>query len=959
MALGLLLWCSYAYFVQGGGWNQNTRFALAAALAERGSLSIDGYASATGDRSSGVDGRLYTDKSPGPSWLAAPVVWLLDGGDLASAEPGPGDEPAGFNTLADRVGYLATVIVIGGPSALAGAVVWWLLCWLGAPRAWALALAVGYALGTMALPYATVFMNHQLAGALGVLAFALLQSRVGPAGQPLPPGNARCLLAGWLLGWAAICDYATLSIALCCGLQLLLRDRRIDRCLALVAGFLPPVLLFMAYNQACFGGPLTLGYQKEELGVWEDLAGSSVGFSTPRLDKLLAITCGRYRGLFWGSPFLLLLPLMAPVALWRLLRGERSPGGAGWAALGVVALFFVYNASFVYWHAGYAAGPRFLVPGLPFMVLLLARAPTALRALGYPLVALSVGLMLATTAVNPQVPGGHHDDSSGSLAHRWPYPQGYVSPGLQHYRDPWFEYTLAHLGAGRLGVNSQGLRDPLPRAPQDLVGQRASWSWGERAGLTGLWALAPLLGLWLAGLAVCWRLSAPLEPPPPPADPGPEPVMGWGRYPVTRARVRRGEQLAPLARDAQLARGLGRAYGDAALPAAEQDVVLETTLADRLLDLDPERGVLRAEAGVSLAALNRALLPRGWFTPVSPGTQQVTLGGMVAADVHGKNHHVAGTIGAHVRELELMLGSGERVRCGPAREPELFWATVGGMGLTGHILEVTLAMERVPSGWIWQESERVADLEAMVRGLREAAADWPMTVGWFDALARGSKLGRGILIKGRWATADEAPVEPPRPRPVRAIPIDFPALALNRLSMGAFNWAYYWKHSAPRRQAVVSPGTFFYPLDALHDWNRVYGKRGFTQHQCVLPCDGEVAPVRELLEAFQAAGGGSFLSVIKDCGPEGQGLLSFPRPGVSIALDFPVGPGTQAVVDALNRVVIARGGRIYLAKDALTRPEDLRAMEPRLPAFLEARRRWDPQGRLRSALSRRLFGDPS
>jgi decaprenylphospho-beta-D-ribofuranose 2-oxidase len=436
-------------------------------------------------------------------------------------------------------------------------------------------------------------------------------------------------------------------------------------------------------------------------------------------------------------------------------------------------------------------------------------------------------------------------------------------------------------------------------------------------------------------------------------------LAGWGRCPVVEGLVVKSEDLPAAAAGASLTRGLGRSYGDSSLPARPDIPVADATPADRLLAFDSRSGVLRAEAGLSLLELNRLFLSRGWFTPVTPGTQFVTLGGMVAADVHGKNHHVDGCFGRHVSELRMLVADGRTIDCSAEQNADLFRATIGGMGLTGHILEVEFTMRRVPSPWIWGESRRIADLDAMISGLKEAAGLWPMTVGWIDCLARGRKLGRGILMQGRWATEDEAPRKPPREKHRLRVPLDFPGFALCKPGMKLFNLAYYWKHLPRVRAGVVHPQKFFYPLDALDDWNRIYGRRGFVQYQCVLPHAADNGPARRFLEAFVAGGGLGFLCVIKDCGAEGEGLLSFPRPGISIAIDFPFRPtATQDLIDRLNRLVIAEGGRIYLAKDALTRAEHFRAMEPRVEAFNQVRRTWDPEVRIRSAQSVRLLGDP-
>jgi FAD/FMN-containing dehydrogenase len=434
------------------------------------------------------------------------------------------------------------------------------------------------------------------------------------------------------------------------------------------------------------------------------------------------------------------------------------------------------------------------------------------------------------------------------------------------------------------------------------------------------------------------------------------PLSGIGRVPVVPGREIRSEQLDAITRDVPLTRGLGRSYGDASLPAAPDTIVAGASLADRILDFDNGTGVLRAEAGLSIHELYRALLPKGWFTPVTPGTRFVTLGGMIAADVHGKNHHRDGCIGAHVRAVTLRVADGRTVTCSPALEPELFRATLGGMGLTGHILDATLQLARVPTPWIYQQTRAIRDIDEFVSALRDAATRWPMTVGWIDCVSRGAALGRGILFAGRWAEPGEAPVEFPYLRRPANVPFTPPVSLVQPFAVRLMNAAYYRRHARAATR-VVHPATFFYPLDAIGSWWRLYGPRGFIQYQCVLPHSPGNVAVRNFLHVVSRRARSSFLCVIKDCGDEGMGMLSFPKPGISIALDMPYDDRVQALVDEMNELVIAGGGRIYLAKDALTRPEHYRAMDgARIETFLRVRRTWDPHGRIRSALSVRLFG---
>lgn len=441
-------------------------------------------------------------------------------------------------------------------------------------------------------------------------------------------------------------------------------------------------------------------------------------------------------------------------------------------------------------------------------------------------------------------------------------------------------------------------------------------------------------------------------------EPAPRELCGWGMYPRVQGRQRLSENLERITDGAILTRGLGRSYGDASLPPPGGAPVAGTILADRVLAFDLDSGLLRAEAGLPLMRLNQLSLPRGWFTPVTPGTHWVTLGGMVAADVHGKNHHVAGTFGEHVRALRMRLADGRLIECSDEQDQDLFRATLGGMGLTDHVLEVTVQMQRIPSPWIWQETVQVPSFEAALEQLAVAGRAWPYTVCWNDLLPGGAAMGRGLLTRGRWATPDEAPRRPPRWRAAPTFPLLLPSWALQPWMLRLGYLGYYWQTLGRVRRGVVHPQACFYPLDVVREWNRAYGRRGFIQHQAVLPGPHDHPRHRRFIDILRARRAAVFLCVIKDCGAEGRGLLSFPRPGVSYALDLPVGPDTQALVDALNEHVLAEGGRIYLAKDAMTRAEHFRAMErDRLPAFEAARQKWDPERRLKSALSVRLFGD--
>lgn len=381
--------------------------------------------------------------------------------------------------------------------------------------------------------------------------------------------------------------------------------------------------------------------------------------------------------------------------------------------------------------------------------------------------------------------------------------------------------------------------------------------------------------------------------------------------------------------------------------------MLSTPAADRILSFDEQTGVLHAEAGLELGKLYKLMLPRRWISPVSPGTRHVTLGGMVASDIHGRNHHVAGTFGSHVRSLRMRVGDGRILHCSREEHSDLFRATLGGMGLTGHILEVEVQLKRVDAPWIYEESERLPTLEQVFAKLREASASWPMTVAWIDTSSKGSRLGRGIVMRARWATAEEAPSSAPPPTPRGRLPFDFPNGLANPFTFGILNRLWYSKHPATPVKHMVAPESFYWILDMVDDWNRVFGRRGFTQYQCVLPSSVDV--FRGFLELFQKLGACSFVTVLKDCGEEGEGLISFPKLGSTIAVDIPLRSAEhgQRMTDAFNEYVLRHGGRIYLAKDAFSRPEHIREMYPRLQEWKEVCRRYDPEGQLRSALSRR------
>jgi decaprenylphospho-beta-D-ribofuranose 2-oxidase len=380
---------------------------------------------------------------------------------------------------------------------------------------------------------------------------------------------------------------------------------------------------------------------------------------------------------------------------------------------------------------------------------------------------------------------------------------------------------------------------------------------------------------------------------------------------------------------------------------------------DRIRRLDLERGVVTAGAGVSLDRLMRVLLPLGWFVPVTPGTRHVTVGGAIAADIHGKNHHRDGSLGAHVLGMRLRTPTGTRA-VSAGEDPELFWATLGGMGLTGVIVEADIRLQRVATSRMRVDTERARDLDDVMERMASGDEGYQYSVAWIDCLARGRSLGRSVLTRGDHAGLDELPAPQRRdplgfaPRTRLAAPPWVPPGLLGPVGVRIFNEVWFRKAPVCERGRVTPLASFFHPLDGVERWNLLYGPAGFVQHQLVVPFGaGDV--LRRTLERLSAAGAASFLAVLKRFGDGGPGALSFPSRGWTLAIDIPVGdPGLGALLDRVDEDVAAAGGRIYLAKDARLRPELLPVMYPRLDDWRSLRARIDPDGVLCSDLSRRL-----
>ncbi len=445
-------------------------------------------------------------------------------------------------------------------------------------------------------------------------------------------------------------------------------------------------------------------------------------------------------------------------------------------------------------------------------------------------------------------------------------------------------------------------------------------------------------------------------------------LSGWGRTAWTVADVISTNDPQSI-RDAVngandrgvIARGLGRSYGAAAQNAGGR-VIEMANESDPLgidADLDPVSGILEVGAGVSIDSILRMCVPRGWFIPVTPGTRFVTVGGAISSDVHGKNHHIDGSFGQHVRSMTVLLANGDIVDLSPENNPTWFWATVGGMGLTGIILRATIAMLPIESSKVRVETERLANFEAVCEAMSSDGADddYRYSVCWVDLLATGSSMGRGVLTRGDHASASEVDSDDPcayDPRLNVSAPSWVPNGLLNKFSIKVFNEAWYRKAPSKRHVGIESIPAFFHPLDGVNKWNRLYGSQGFIQYQFIVPLE-RTDVLRKVIETFSAAGVGSFLAVLKRMGPQNLAPMSFPTEGWTLTLDIAAGiKGLAELLAKVDSMVLDAGGRHYLAKDSHVSPLAVRRGYPRLEEWMNVQREMDPSGVWRSDLARRL-----
>lgn len=426
-------------------------------------------------------------------------------------------------------------------------------------------------------------------------------------------------------------------------------------------------------------------------------------------------------------------------------------------------------------------------------------------------------------------------------------------------------------------------------------------------------------------------------------------ISGWGNFPVIEGEVIQAynEEIVRKivkSRSPLIAFGNGRSYGDSAL----SRYVIDTKPLSYFLDFDSEQGILHCQSGVLLSDILETFVPRGWFLKVTPGTKWITVGGAIASDVHGKNHHKEGCFSSSVLEFRLMLPDGSIITCKPG--DELFKATCGGMGLTGIIMDAKIKLQKIPSTFIEQRMVITKNLKETFDAF-ENLHNYTNSVAWIDCLAKGKNLGRSVIMAGEFSHNAELLYQTKKQL---TVPFYFPDIVLNKWSVKTFNFLYYNKSKISGDTSCVDIEQFFYPLDSINYWNKMYGKNGFTQYQFILPLEKSFDGLSEILDRIQKSGKGSFLAVLKLYGDENRNYLSFPLNGYSLALDFKIETGLFDLLDELDKLVIKYGGRIYLTKDVRVKRDIFEKGYPLLSEFLEIRGKYDLKNKFESLQSKRL-----
>jgi hypothetical protein len=427
-------------------------------------------------------------------------------------------------------------------------------------------------------------------------------------------------------------------------------------------------------------------------------------------------------------------------------------------------------------------------------------------------------------------------------------------------------------------------------------------------------------------------------------------ISGWGNYPRQEVQLLKPSSCSSLKSELQkeksvIPRGMARSYGDSAIAS----VVMQTTCFDHFLEFNTNEGLLEAEAGITLREILKMIVPNGWFLPVTPGSSYVTLGGAIASDVHGKNHHIAGTFGQHVKSMRVLLGTGDIVTASSTENVDLFRATCGGMGLTGVIVSATIKLIPILSSFINQKTIKADCIESACEAF-EMNSSATYSVAWIDCLTKGKNLGRSVLMLGEHA--ESGGLELAAKDPV-SLPVYTPAALLNSITIKTFNRAYW--HKAKHNKSLTVPlMPYFYPLDVIGSWNKFYGKAGFLQYQCVIPKDDGITNMRKLLTEIAKNGEGSFLAVLKQFGKANDNLLSFPAEGYTLALDFKLTKSTINLLHKLDDIVSEMGGKVYLSKDAVMREAIFKKVYPKWQEFELIRQRYGAIGKFSSEQSKRL-----
>ena len=438
-------------------------------------------------------------------------------------------------------------------------------------------------------------------------------------------------------------------------------------------------------------------------------------------------------------------------------------------------------------------------------------------------------------------------------------------------------------------------------------------------------------------------------------------VSNWGKYPEVNADVfeyNDTEKYIELvhAKEKLIPRGMGRCYGDSAL----SKNILSTLKLNHLLEFDAEKGILTCEAGVTFEEILRLFVPKGWFMPVTPGTKFVTVGGAIASDIHGKNHHARGTFSDHVYWIELVTPQGETVQCSKTENADLFALTAGGMGLTGLITKACFQLAPIETSYIRQEAIKARNLDEIMK-IFEDSSSWTNSVAWIDCLSKGKSLGKSIMTCGEFAKVSELKTSAQKANPLKThkegklfLPFDFPSFTINSLSVRAFNFLYYHKQFQRLKHSIVHYETFYYPLDGILHWNRVYGKNGFTQYQFVLPPATSREGLIAIIEKIGQRKMGSFLTVLKLFGHQEENYIRFPRGGYTLAIDFKINQQVWSFLDELDELVLKYGGRVYLTKDVRMTHDTLVKSYPQAERFIEKIKQLDPDFKFSSVQSDRV-----